>query len=42
MRQNQQKQPNMESYKTTTEMINKIKEGDCVGYIQLIEDNANK
>ena len=29
MRQNQQKQPNMESYKNTTELINKIKEDDC-------------
>lgn len=32
MRQNQQKQPNMESYKTTTELLNKIKEDDCFNY----------
>lgn len=29
MRQNQQKQSNMESYKTTTELVNKIKEDGC-------------
>ena len=29
MRQNQKEQPNIESYKTTTELVNKIKEDDC-------------
>ena len=29
MRQNQQKQPHMESYKTTTQLLNKIKEDNC-------------
>lgn len=29
MRQNQQKESNMENYKTTTELINKIKEDRC-------------
>ena len=29
MCQNQQKQPNMECYKTTTELVNKIKEDNC-------------
>ena len=29
MRQNQKEQSNMESYKNTTELVNKIKEDDC-------------
>ena len=29
MRQNQKEQANMKSYKTTTELLNKIKEDDC-------------
>ena len=29
MRQNQQKQSNMEHYKSTTELVNKIKEDNC-------------
>ena len=29
MRQNQKEQANMESYKTTTELVNEIKKDDC-------------
>ena len=45
MRQNQQKQSNMEHYKSTTELVNKIKEDNCfnsytIGALRLMYNSS--